>query len=116
MRRAYKQATVWSTNTLSVLHWKVTMKVLVLYRPNSEFSRLVEEFVRGLQTQHNIDERHLQVLDYDSREGSSTASMYDVMTQPSILIVNDDGSYVKSWQGNELPLMEEVAGYTFSYN
>ena len=89
--------------------------MLVLYRPNSEYARTVEEFVRGLQTRHNVDERHLQVLDFDSREGSSTASMYDIMGQPVVLVTNDDGSYVKHWEGNELPLMEEVAGYTFQY-
>ena len=91
------------------------MKVLVLYRPNSEFARQIEEFVHGLQTQHNIDEQHLQVLDYDSREGSSTASLYDIMSQPAILVIANDGSYVKHWDGRELPLMSEVAGYTFSY-
>lgn len=91
------------------------MKVLVLYRPNSEFARRVEEFIHDLQEVHNVDERHLQVLDYDSREGSATASLYDVMNQPSIVVVGDDGAYVKSWEGSELPLLEEVAGYTISY-
>jgi len=91
------------------------MKVLVLYRPNSEFARGVENFVRDLQTQHNVDERHLEVLDYDTRDGSSTASLYDIMAQPAILVVNDDGSYVKQWTGSDLPLVEEVAGYVFSY-
>lgn len=91
------------------------MKVLVLYRPNSEFARVVEEFVKRLQTEHNVDERHLQVLDYDSREGSSLASIYDIMGQPSIVVIGDDGGYVKHWQGTELPRSEEVASYTFSF-
>jgi hypothetical protein len=91
------------------------MKVLVLYRPNSEFARQVEEFIHDLQTRHNVDERHLEVLDYDSREGSAMASMYDVMSQPSIVIIADDGGYVKSWEGTALPLLEEVVGYTVSY-
>jgi len=90
------------------------MKVIVLYRPNSEFARQVEEFIRGLQTRHNIDERHIEVLDYDSREGSATASLYDIMGQPTVLVVGDDGGYVKSWQG-DMPLTDEVAGYTFSF-
>ena len=85
--------------------------MLVLYRPNSEFSRGIEEFVRELQHRHDIDERRLQILDYDSREGAATASLYDVMTQPAIVVVGDDGSYVKHWQGNELPLLDEVASY-----
>ena len=92
------------------------MKVLVLYRPNSEFARQVEEFVHDLQTRHNVDERHLQVLDYDSREGAATASLYDVMAQPCIVVIGDDGVYIKSWSGTQLPLLEEVASYTLSYN
>jgi hypothetical protein len=91
------------------------MKVLVIYRPNSEFARQVEEFIHDLQTRHNVDERHLEILDYDSREGSAMASLYDVMTQPSILVIADDGGFVKSWQGGELPLLDEVAGYALSY-
>ena len=87
------------------------MKVLVLYRPNSEFSRSVEEFVRELQRRHDIDERHLQVLDYDSREGSALASLYDIMTQPAIVVLGDDGGYIKHWQGRDLPLLDEVASY-----
>lgn len=90
------------------------MKVLVLYRPNSEFARRVEEFVRDLQTQRGIDERHLEILDIDSREGTATASLYDIMGQPVILVVGDDGSYVKHWEGADLPLLDEVAGYAFS--
>ena len=100
---------------VTALWYTSDMKVLVLYRPNSEYARAIEEFVQGLQTRHGVDERHLQVLDYDSREGSSTASMYDIMGQPVILVTNDDGSYVKHWEGTDLPLQEEVAGYTFQY-
>jgi len=98
-----------------VVHWEY-MKVVALYRPNSEFARQVEEFVRDMQRQHGVDERHIEMLDYDSREGAAMASLYDVMTQPTILVIGDDGSYVKSWQGTNLPLMQEVAGYVFSYH
>lgn len=91
------------------------MKVLVLYRPNSEFARMIEEFVHDLQTRHGVDERHLQVMDFDSRDGSATASMYDIMGQPVILVTGDDGSYVKHWEGSQLPLLDEVAGYTLAY-
>lgn len=90
------------------------MKVLVLYRPNSEFARSVEEFLRDLREVHNVDDRHLKVYDYDSREGSATASIYDIMQQPAVLITNDDGSYVKHWEGASLPLQDEVAGFVYS--
>ena len=93
------------------------MKVLVLYRPDSEFARSVEDFLRGLREVHDVDDRHLQVLNYDSQEGAATASMYDIMTcsLPILIVTADDGSYVKHWEGGELPLQAEVAGYVFSY-
>lgn len=91
------------------------MKVVVLYRPDSEYARNVEDFLRGLRTVHNVDEHQLEVVNYDSREGTAMASMYDIMTQPAILVMNDDGGYVKHWEGNDLPLQDEVAGYTYNY-
>ena len=94
---------------------EIEMKLLVLYRPNSEMSRTIEEFVRGLQDRHGLGEHQLQVMDYDSREGSALASLYDVTAQPVLLVLGNDGGYVKHWQGDALPLMDEVAGYVLSY-
>ncbi len=85
------------------------MKVLILYRPNSEHARLVEEFIRDFQSRHQSD--HLEVLNLDTREGSSTASLYDIVQYPAILVVQDFGRLQKSWEGEQLPLMEEVASY-----
>lgn len=90
------------------------MKVVVLYRPNSEFARGVDEFLYDLRRVHGIDDQHLQVLDYDSRDGMDKAATYGILTQPAVLVVNDDGGYVKHWEGGRLPLQEEVAGYLYS--
>lgn len=91
------------------------MKVVVLYRPNSEFSRSVESFVDDLRLQHGIDERHLEILDYDSRDGYAMASLYDIIEHPAILVIGNNGSYIKHWQGPVLPRVEEVASYSFSF-
>lgn len=85
------------------------MKVLVLYRPNSEHGRMVEEFIHDFQVQHR-DER-LEVLNIDSRDGSAMASLYDVMRYPAILVLQTDGYLQKSWEGDRLPLMDEVISY-----
>lgn len=85
------------------------MKVVVLYRPNSEHSRIIEEFVHDFQHRHQ-DEK-LESLNVDSREGSATASLYDVMQYPAILVLQNDGYLQKIWQGDEMPLMDEVAAY-----
>lgn len=89
------------------------MKILVLYRPNSEHARGVESFLRDLQKHHDIEPRNLRTLNMDSREGISLASIYDIMAFPAILVTADDGRYIKHWAG-DLPLMSEVMSYAFS--
>jgi hypothetical protein len=88
------------------------MKVLVLYRPQSEHGRVVEEFIRDLQQRISSNAR-LEVLNIDSRDGSATASLYDVMRYPAVLVLQNDGYLHKFWQGNDEvpPLLDEVAGY-----
>jgi hypothetical protein len=88
------------------------MKVLILYRPKSEHGRIVEEFVRDFKMGHNTG--RVEVLDVDSRDGIATASLYDVMQYPAILALRDDGTVLKSWEGEMLPVMNEIAYYTFS--
>jgi hypothetical protein len=85
------------------------MKVLVLYRPNSEHGRIVEDFVRDFQIRHR--EPRLEVLSIDTRDGSATASLYDIMQYPAILVVQTDGNVQKVWEGTQLPLMDEVVAY-----
>jgi hypothetical protein len=88
------------------------MKVLVLYRPNSEYGHMVDDFVRDFQSQYQTN--RLEVLDVDSREGGAMASLYDVMSYPAILVLQTDGYLQKCWQGDSLPLIDEVAGYANS--
>ncbi|HET8709119.1 MAG TPA: hypothetical protein VFL85_02455 [Candidatus Saccharimonadales bacterium] len=88
------------------------MKVLIIYRPNSEHGRQVEDFIRDFKERH--ENGRLEVLNVDSREGNATATLYDVMQYPAILALRNDGSVLKMWEGGELPLMDEVAYYTFN--
>ncbi len=88
------------------------MKVLVLYRPNSEHARKVEVFLHDLQKQHDVNQGSIRILDVDSREGVELARIYDVMSTPAIIITDNNGGYVQSWVGEELPLMRDVAAYS----
>ncbi|OGL29594.1 hypothetical protein A3D14_01770 [Candidatus Saccharibacteria bacterium RIFCSPHIGHO2_02_FULL_47_12] len=88
------------------------MKVLVLYRPQSEHARRTEEFVENIKRQHGVK---LDVVDVDSRDGVATASMYDIMLYPAVLVMTLDGRLIKLWSGEEVPPMpNEVVAYTFS--
>jgi hypothetical protein len=88
------------------------MKVLIFYRPRSEHGRVVEEFVRDFKATHGNS--RIEQLDVDSRDGVAMASLYDIMQYPAILALRDDGSVLKSWEGGMLPVMNEIAYYTFS--
>jgi len=88
------------------------MKIIVIYRPNSEYGRVTEEFIHDYQTRY--PDAKPDVLDVDSRDGIAMASMYDVMQFPTILAVREDGSLLKSWEGEAFPLMDEIAAYAYS--
>jgi len=85
------------------------MKVLVLYRPDSEHGRLIEDFIRDFRRQ--VAAARLEVLNIDSRDGIATASLYDIMQYPAILVLANDGYLQKSWIGDDLPLLDEVTAY-----
>lgn len=87
------------------------MKVSVLYRPNSEQARSVEEFMHEFKRLHNQD---VSVLNLDTRDGAAMASLYDIMQAPAVFVTQDDGRLVQVWSGTPLPLMNEVAAYLAS--
>jgi hypothetical protein len=89
------------------------MKVLVLYRPRSEHRQAVEEFIRRYNESYT--DSSLEVLDVDQRDGSATASLYDILQYPGFLILRDDGSVLQSWQGpDNIPKIEDVHYYVTS--
>lgn len=84
------------------------MKAVMLYRPNSEGSRIVEEYARDFERSRG---KQIELISLNTREGAATASMYDMMQNPGLMVLRDDGQMVAEWQGMQLPLMNEVAGY-----
>jgi hypothetical protein len=88
------------------------MKVVVLYRPNSEHGRRVDEYIEDFKSK-SVTEK-IEVVNIDSRNGSSIASIYDIVQYPAILVTTDDGVLQNAWQGSELPLIDEVRSYSRS--
>jgi hypothetical protein len=85
------------------------MKVCILYHPESEFSRPVEEFAHDFQ--HSHAGSRLELISLQTREGAALASLYDVMRYPAVMALRDDGQILQLWEGEKLPLMSEVAAY-----
>lgn len=84
------------------------MKVVMLYRPNSEHARRAEEFVREFN--RNYVNYKLELVDLNTRDGAATASLYDVMQYPAVLALTNDGQLLKEWEGS-FPLINEVSYY-----
>jgi hypothetical protein len=84
------------------------MKVVIVYRPNSEKARLVEEFARDIDRQQNVQP---QLVDVDSPEGIAMVSLYDIMSYPAVIVTREDGELIQYWANDQLPLMQEVAAF-----
>lgn len=84
--------------------------MLVLYRSKSEHARSIQEFLREFNRRQPLS--HIKVIDIDTREGSATASLYDVMSYPAFLAIDEDGKELRRWTGKEIPLLDEISYYT----
>ncbi len=84
------------------------MKAIILYRPDSEFARAVEEFAHDFERHSSYE---CELIDVDSPAGSEMAKLYDVMQYPTVLAVRDDGQLARSWIGTPLPVVNDVVGF-----
>lgn len=86
------------------------MRIIILYRPNSETSRRIEEYLADFNRLHpneNIESENI-----DSINGSNIANIYGIIDHPTIIAVKDDGQMQQMWQGiDRLPLMNDLAYY-----
>ncbi len=85
------------------------MRVIILYHPKSEHARRVEEFAHDFLHRH--DERTLTLESLETTEGSEKARLYGAVQYPAVLALSDDGQLLKMWEGDQLPLINEVAYY-----
>ncbi len=84
------------------------MKALVLYHPSSESGRSIEEYSTDFERRKG---NKIKLLSLETREGAAMASLYDVVRYPALLVVDDEGRVQKLWEGDTMPLMDEVSGY-----
>ena len=83
--------------------------MLMLYHPQSDHARAVEEFARDFKV---LKTKNLDLFSLETKEGSALAKLYDIVQYPAILVVQESDELVKDWQGMPLPLMDEVIGYS----
>ncbi len=79
-----------------------------MYHPKSEFSRMVEEYAHDFERQKATA---IELISLETREGAVLAALYEIVRYPALIVRQDNGDYVKHWEGELMPLMNEVAGY-----
>lgn len=84
------------------------MRVVVLTRSGTDYSRTVETFITDFARQTG---KQLEVLEADSKEAESVANTYDIMEYPTIIALSDDGQMQNMWTGVNLPTIGEVSYY-----
>jgi hypothetical protein len=62
---------------------------------------------------HDVHEQDIRIIDPNTRDGATDASLYDILAFPGIVVTDTYGQFVHSWSG-ELPLMDELMSYAFS--
>lgn len=87
------------------------MRLCFLYHPVSEFARPVEEYATEFARRHG---QSIELMSLDTKQGAEMARLYDIVQYPALLAIQEAGGLAKYWQGDLMPLMDEVAGYARS--
>jgi hypothetical protein len=84
------------------------MKVVILYHSQSDQERPVLDYERDYEA---VTGRKLTLCDVDTVEGAAMATLYDIVSYPAVLAMTNDGSLLQMWQGEVLPMINEVNYY-----
>jgi hypothetical protein len=84
------------------------MKALMLYRPNTENTRIAEEYVADFE---RLQGKTIELVNLDTQEGAAMSKLYDLPGQPTLIVIRDDGQLMSSWNTLPFPLTSEVAAY-----
>jgi len=84
------------------------MKTIVVYKDNTENSRIVNDFLRDFTSQTG---KKLETLDPQTPAGISFCEAYGVTSYPSVLAIAENSTLQKMWVGLPLPTIMEVSYY-----
>lgn len=85
------------------------MRTVCVWRRESDYGRAVEEWLGEFERRTG---REVETLDPDSPAGANFCRVYDVTQYPTILALDNDGTVLASWQGEMLPMFDEVNYWT----
>jgi len=84
------------------------MRVVVIYKDNTDYSRTVIDFLHDFEHQTG---RKLETMNPEDRAGSDFCEVYNIVEYPSIIAISDEGILQNYWRGLPLPTISEVSYY-----
>jgi hypothetical protein len=84
------------------------MRVVVVYKDQTDYARQVIEYLRDFEHQTG---HVLEVMDPESLAGIDFCTTYDIMQLPTMIAISDDGVLQNTWVGLPLPTISEVSYY-----
>lgn len=85
------------------------MKTVILYRPGAETESRVQQYIRDFEHQTSFK---LPLVDVNTVDGVELAKLHDILQFPTILVTEDDGTYVQSYTELEKwPTVSELSFY-----
>jgi len=84
------------------------MRIVVVYKDNTDYSRTILDFLRDFerQTGHSLD-----TTNPETSEGIQFCETYDIVEYPTIIALSDDSVMQNIWRGLPLPTISEVSYY-----
>lgn len=84
------------------------MRVVVVYRDDSEHGRAVTDFLHDF---HRQTGRTLETFSPDTPEGMGFCDTYDIVEYPTLVALSEGGELQTMWRGVPLPTISEVSYY-----
>lgn len=85
------------------------MRVVVVYKENTDYAREVLDYLRDFKHQTGRD---LATLDPDTTEGEQFCQAYDIVEYPTVIAISDDSVMQNMWRGLPLPTISELSYYS----
>lgn len=84
------------------------MRVVVVYKPESDHAREVTDFLRDFNKRTG---KQIEEIDPERRFNEGFLQAYDIVEYPTMIALSDDGRVLNTWRGRPLPQIDEVSYY-----
>ncbi len=84
------------------------MRIVVVARDRSDYSRQVEELIHDFKRQTGGE---IEQIDPDSKDGISFCRAYGIVEYPTILAINHESVMQQMWRGLPLPTISMISFY-----